>query len=517
MRGGHAMYRMLIVDDESDERRVIRYLLNKFDFHFHVEEASNGKEALAKLQDTPIDILFTDIKMPFMDGIELATKVQQLHPNVQIIFFSGHDDFEYVKKALSLRAVNYILKPINPVEFKNTISSVVERSEILKVEQLQKETNLTYLKDHILYRVINRTPLEALEKEYSTLGFDFLNTYSYLFLIQFEESFFDGISYDDDTPSFYDNICKITDTSCDYINLNPFQSVLIFQNTGESSNYYIELATELQQHILYLYNKNCYISVSNEITDPNNISTIYEETEAFLENRFFFPEIYIYPNHISSADKLDDSDEDNYWVKSIQKDIELKDSHSLRQSIDMLFAKYKSRQCVSHIYIKFLFSNILQLLTKDLLELSDSDLNDKIVAIYSTQNLAEIEIIINKVLDKGIKKLEMEQQSPSHAIHLVKQYIHDHYGDDLSLNVLADKVFLTPRYLSSIFIEEVGYGINKYIKNMRMSKAKELLLNTNMKVNEICKAVGYSNVSYFCKSFLEDFGATPEKYRQIQP
>ena len=510
------MYRMLIVDDESDERSVIRFLLNKFNFNFHIEEASNGKEALEKLQDTTIDLLFTDIKMPFMDGIELASKVQDIQPNAQIIFFSGHDDFDYVKKAISLRAINYILKPINPIEFKDTITSVVERADILEAEQLQKKTNMIHLKNHILYRVINRTPIEALEKEYSTINLGFLNNYSHIFLIQFEESFFDQLSYDEGLTSFNENICEIINISCDYINLNPFQSILFFQGRDMPVEYYTELANKIQQYIFHLYKINCYISMSNEITDANNISAIYDETEGYLESRFFFPNTYIYPKLTSINSKLNDSDEDNYLIKAIQRDIELRDSHSLKLSINILLEKYKSRQCVSHIYVKFLFSNVLQLLAKDLLELNDSDFNDNIVAIYSTQNLSEIETIINELLDRGAPRLEIDQHSPTHAIHLVKQYIHDHYGDELSLNLLAEKVFLTPRYLSSMFIQEVGYGINKYIKNVRMNKAKDMLLETNMKVIEICKAVGYSNVSYFCKSFLEDFGATPEKYRQTK-
>ncbi|NLI89761.1 MAG: response regulator [Epulopiscium sp.] len=508
------MYRMLIVDDESDERKVIRFLLNKYNFNFYIEEASNGKEALEILQHTTIDILFTDIKMPFMDGIELASKVQDLQPNAQIIFFSGHDDFEYVKKAISLRAINYILKPINPIEFKNTIASVVERAETLEAEQSQHETNMIYLKNHILYRIINRTPIEVLKQEYSSIDLGFLNNYSHIFLIQFEESFFDQLPYGKEIIPFNENISRVINIPFDYINMNPSQSVLFFQEQDMPSEYYMELAGKIQEHIFYHYEVNSYISVSNKITDPNDISLIYDETEGFLESRFFFPNTYIYPKHISANNKINDSDEDNHLIKTIQRDIEFGDIQSIRLSINMLFTKYKSRQCVSHLYIKFLFSNVLQLLAKDLLELNDSDFIDSMVAIYSTQNLSEIQTIINEFLDKGDAKLEVNEDSPTHAVNLVKQYIHDHYGDDLSLNLLAEKVFLTPRYLSSIFIQEVGYGINKYIKNVRMDKAKELLLETNMKVHEICKSVGYSNVSYFCKSFLEDFGLTPEKYRQ---
>ena len=114
-------------------------------------------------------------------------------------------------------------------------------------------------------------------------------------------------------------------------------------------------------------------------------------------------------------------------------------------------------------------------------------------------------------------QLEAGQQAQSHAVVLAKQYIHKHYGESLSLNTLAEKVHLSPRYLSSLFVEEEGIGINRYIKKVRMQKARELLLGTNMKVSEICVKVGYSNLSYFCKSFQDDFGVTPDKFRILPP
>lgn len=98
-------------------------------------------------------------------------------------------------------------------------------------------------------------------------------------------------------------------------------------------------------------------------------------------------------------------------------------------------------------------------------------------------------------------------------IAIVEQYIYENYMDVLSLDVLAEKVYLTPHYLSNIFSQEKGIGLNKYIKNVRMEKAQELLQNTNMKISDICAKVGYSNLSYFCKTFRTEYGVTPEKYR----
>ncbi|GMQ63172.1 response regulator transcription factor [Vallitalea maricola] len=507
------MYRILIVDDESDERQVIRFLLDRYNFDLNILEASNGKEALTKLKDCPSDILFTDVKMPFMDGIKLASSAKELFPNIQIIFFSGHDDFEYIKKALSLRAVDYILKPINPCEFQKTISLVLQRTEQLQKEIADKKKHDLYLKNHILYRLINKTCLETLIKEYPTINLSYLMDYSRLFLLEFDEPLFDNLQ-SEGFHSYNDKIHRIIDMHFDFINLNPFQSLLLFKSKNKPPIYYRELAIKIQNYISTIYERKCFISISNEITQPNDISKAYEEAEGYLENRFFFSDTYVYSIETSFINNEHNSEQDNYLLQAIQKDIQLKDIYSLKQDINTMFQKYRNKQSLSHIYIRFLCSNLLQILYKELPEYKESEFTKNITNIYSSHSFEEIQEFLYDILDKVIEKFETEQLSPKHAIHLIKQYIHTHYGENLNLNVLADKVFLTPRYLSTLFIQEIGYGINRYIKNLRMDKAKELLINTNIKITDICKTVGYSNVSYFCKSFQENFGITPEKYRQ---
>lgn len=97
---------------------------------------------------------------------------------------------------------------------------------------------------------------------------------------------------------------------------------------------------------------------------------------------------------------------------------------------------------------------------------------------------------------------------------MVKSYIDTHYGEDLDLVSLAEKVYLSPQYLSTLFKRVTGWGINKYIKTIRMEKAKDLLENTNIKVVDLCTAVGFRNLSYFCQNFREFYGETPEQYRK---
>lgn len=134
--------------------------------------------------------------------------------------------------------------------------------------------------------------------------------------------------------------------------------------------------------------------------------------------------------------------------------------------------------------------------------------------IFSCSSIYEIQKIVAVALSKLQTRDDGKIENTKHAIHLVKQYIADHYNEEITLNQLADVVYLNPSYLSTIFKSKTGSGISKYIKTIRMEKAKKMLLRTNMKISDIGNAVGFHNNSYFIKSFHEYYGETPEKMRQ---
>ena len=133
------MYTLLIADDEADERTLIRFLLNGFGNTFHILEAQNGRDALELLTNSHVDILLSDIQMPFLNGIELVSQVKDKNPDIEVLFFSGYDDFSYVKAALSLKAVNYILKPVDPDEFHKVLTEIVDRLDSHKIEFSKSE------------------------------------------------------------------------------------------------------------------------------------------------------------------------------------------------------------------------------------------------------------------------------------------------------------------------------------------------------------------------------------------
>ena len=159
------MYKILIVDDEKIERNGIRFLLKKLNLEFEIAEAVNGVDALEKLEKEDFDILLTDVKMPFMDGIELIDHVVKEKTKLRTVIFSGCNEFAYAKKAIRLGVIDYILKPVDPNEFKNTLNKVVNELEEAKASDELKNKSMEFLYEHALYMLLNGTDVTKLRQE----------------------------------------------------------------------------------------------------------------------------------------------------------------------------------------------------------------------------------------------------------------------------------------------------------------------------------------------------------------
>lgn len=133
------MYRILIVDDEAVEREGVKFLLNKLGFSFQIFTKANGRVALEFLKETKVDIICSDIKMPFMDGLALCEAAKELDPSVKIVMLTAYGDFEYTKRAIRVHVDDYIMKPVEVAEFKEIMDRIVKELDIRRAEQDRKK------------------------------------------------------------------------------------------------------------------------------------------------------------------------------------------------------------------------------------------------------------------------------------------------------------------------------------------------------------------------------------------
>ena len=200
-------------------------------------------------------------------------------------------------------------------------------------------------------------------------------------------------------------------------------------------------------------------------------------------------------------------------MRQLKQDVRSKDMVSLREHFERLFANYSQSQRFSQIYVKFMFTNLLKIICEAIPEKSESDINEEVDLLYRATGILEIKKIIEKNIDLFEKYVQKDSGSIRREVEAVKRYIYAHYGEELSVELLAEHVYLAPSYLSTIFRNETGQNLSKFIKAYRMEKAREMLENTHEKIVQISEKVGYSNTSYFCQNFREYYGISPQKYR----
>lgn len=459
------MYRVLVVDDEKIEREGIKFLLSREEGEFEISEASNGRQALEILRNEEIDLLLTDIKMPHMDGLELAKKAKEEKEELQIVIFSGYNDFSFAQEAIRYGVKEYVLKPVDPDIFS-----------------------------------------ETLEKAGEMLNLDTWNQWHCAILVESSQNFFDTAD-----ENLAEDMRKELRRIFFYLNLNARQSLFLFNDVYCD---YLLVANQLYTVIKRQYPGSFHLAVSRKFEGCEALPEIMTELEQQMEERFYHPENHVFSNEEEEYSHVDKAVQDSQLMQRISEDISRKDIQQLKVHFQCLTDKYKSSTQFSAMYIKFVFSNVIQALFEETQFSEERRLDKEIDRLYNCSDISQILQVTEENIREYENFLERSMSESRNEVAAVKNYIYQHYGEDLSLEMLAEKVYLSSGYLSFIFKKETGMNLNRFIRVFRMEKAKELLCSTNMKVAQVSEKVGFSNVSYFCRSFREYYGSSPESYRK---
>ncbi len=500
------MMNVLIVDDEKIEREGVKYLLSQEEGKRMVYEAANGKQALQLLRTESIDMLLTDIKMPHMDGLELSRRAKELFPDIQIVIFSGYNDFTFAQEAIRYGVTDYILKPVDPDNF----HEIIQRAEKNIYEKREKESQeirkQNFLQQYFLQNYLYSGKKEILEKAEELIDLNKWNGWHCAILIETETAFFDQAE-----ENFTEELQKELRRVFFYINLNERQSLLFFQDVYCD---YLLVANHLYTFLKRNYMVRFYLSVSRKFEGYECLPEVLGQLEQQMEEKFYHPEKHIFSCEDEHLKMVSGEVQDSQLMQMISEDISRKDTEQLWKHFECLKEKYRHNSQFSAMYIKFVFSNVIQELFQENQFSDDRRLEKEIDRLYTCQNIMEILEVTEENIREYEKFLERSMNESRNEVAAVKNYIYQHYGEDLNLEMLAEKVYLSSGYLSFIFKKETGMNLNRFIKVFRMEKATELLRNTNMKVAQVSEKVGFSNVSYFCRSFREYYGSSPESYRK---
>ena len=500
------MRSVLIVDDERIEREGIAALLQMGNYNLEILEAVNGKEALTILKEKKPEILLSDIRMPFMDGIELTRQAKIMNPDMAVVIFSGFSDFNYAKEAIRNGVLEYILKPVNPDDFHKVIQKAEKEIERRKKKESREMKEKNFLQQYFLQNYLYSGKAETLEKAKEMIDMDKWNGWHCGILIESDVAFFDTAE-----ETLEEEIQKELRRVCFYLNLNARQSLLLFQDVYCD---YQLVANHLYNFMKRKYRDSFYLAVSRKFEGCECLPEILEQLEQQMEEKFYHPEKHVFSNEDDVLKLSVGEVQDSQIMQMISEDITRKDTDQLRKHFACLKEKYHDNTQYSAMYIKFVFSNVIQELFQENQFSGERRLEHEIERLYNCRNIMEIVEVTEDNIKEYEAFLDRSMSSSRNEVAAVKNYIYQHYEEDLNLEMLAEKVYLSSGYLSFIFKKETGMNLNRYIRVFRMEKAKELLCSTNMKVAQVSERVGFANVSYFCRSFREYYGSSPESYRK---
>lgn len=500
-RKRRSMHRLLIVDDSYDQKEVIKFFVAQRDEKWLIHEAKHGREGWTLFQKEPYDLVITDVKMPFMDGHELAHLIKSNKPETPLLFISGYEDFHFVKKALQLQAVDYLLKPLDPDTFKAQIDKMLAIVQTLKYQRNQKIVHdRRYLKE-TLTKLFLGLPWEDLSTEEQSIAQFYLK----------ENDCFTVLPLPKDSQNQVHFLHSLIHERPDVCFLPIHNAHLIFFDSAHTIK-----ESRLRKTIRDLFLRHFLIQptfmTSTSLRHPFAIYSIYQSLLASYTHSFYNNEkkqtCLLLPEH-------------HYIVKTgiplkISTYMQQGDITKITQLIQMVYASFEASSSEAPTTTKFYFATIYQTIVEHAKGLLDfTSLSPQINRILEADSLEKILVVFDELLHFLQENADFTvNDHPNGYIRQVKHFIFLNFHQELSLETLANEVNINPNYLSELFSKYEGMGLTKYIKAYRIMQAQKKLKNSSYSVQSISKQVGFNHYSYFCRTFREIVGMTPDAYRK---
>lgn len=391
------MYKILIVDDESFTlSAVAAFIRDNFPAVTHIDTFQNSMDALRSFQESPADIVITDIRMPVLDGLELIQRMRQLPHFFVPIIISGHGEFSYAKQAMELEVMYYILKPLDFSELRQNISAAMEKVQQNSVTQ-------------------NSASPKKLEQE--------------LF--------------------FVDLICHRISTSAELCQRFSAQAFPFSPNQCPGIFLRIHVPAPGKSPYQLTTFSNVWENLIRMVLQPRYVCTVFRAPN-------YYDLILIRPEETEAC-----------W-------------HELCQRAELLLHVRIETEVLSR------FASLL-----DFVPISGSDLREE------------------------VSRLSADHASGDYhrSIRMAITYMESHYAEDLTREGVAELVFMSGSYFSKLFKQETGMGFSDYLTQIRMKQAT-ILMRSNMRIQDIAKAVGYNSQNRFLINFRNYTSFTPSEYRR---
>lgn len=534
--------KVFLVEDEMVIRRGIK---NSIDWekegYIFCGEASDGELAYPMIIKEKPDILITDIRMPFMDGLELCKLVKKELPNIKILILSGYDEFDYAKEAIRLGVTEYLLKPISSgklLEALNGVSESIRREkedkDLVRKYMEEMRENTEHEKQKFFEQMIagNLSMADALEtgKKYEmNLSAGMYNLLLFRFTLG-EENRKSGELLGEAEYA----IEKLTER-LEYVfefqrGVEGWAFLLMADNEEQMSERVKELSKDLEE-IMKNYSTIAYFGgIGQPVARLRELEESFREAERALAARFTMELNRIISvediRMAQNVDTLDDIEITSFGEiektrTMLEKFLNNGAEDEIDEFVDVYINELPEENLKSVLMRQYIIMDayIVMMSFCEKIEGIEGEMQAQSEELKNSmktiQTLEEIKNYIRMLLKKiiGVRDTIIGRRY-SDIIEIAKDQIRKTYmSDEISLNTIAAEVGMSPSYFSSIFSKEMGKTFVEYLTEIRMDRAKELLMCSSMKISEIGYEVGYKDPHYFSYIFKKTQNCTPKEFR----
>lgn len=531
------MLKVFLAEDEFIIREGIK---NNIDWQAHgyefCGEASDGELAFPLIQKTRPDILITDIKMPFVDGLALSRLVKKELPETEIIILSGYEEFDYAKEAIQIGVARYLLKPINGETLLQEIDSVAEiilgkQKEKEIREKYQKEMEENSLRDQMdlfQHLVTGDCSMEELLSVADKLDLKIMAPWYSIVLLKIQSMKHDYEEYSGSIVVVDERIVKLAEP----------EHVLIFDRALEGRAFLFKADSEEEllayqkeylgdvKEVLSGYaNLRYFGGIGTPVNRLREIPASFEDASHAFAHRYLVAESCILDSSLLMQEGA--AEHEDFRISAVnpeqidrakmQEFLRTGDLDEVVYFVDEFFGKLDGGAMKSRIFRQYItmdaYFSIVDFLKGLGLQKDEIEAPDQDSSILQDEKSAMDYIV--RIMEKALVLREKKASSRyEDVVSEVIHYIEDNYAqEELSLNLLASHVNFSPNHLSMIFSQQTGQTLIRYLTDYRMNRAKELLRCSSKKSSVISMEVGYKDPHYFSYLFKKTQGMTPTQYR----
>jgi len=522
-------YSAVIVDDEKKSRDGLIRHIDWGGLHFREPfQAADGIEALELMKHESVDLLITDIRMPYMDGLELVGKVNTLYPDIGIIVLSGFSEFEYAKRAMAYGVKHYLTKPTDLNQLVSVLKQCYEQLQQRDWQQLRVKRIEKKYKD-TLEVMAEQFLLEVAEGERRTMSSiaDFMQDhhlqmpYEYFRLMTLIPTSTKG--WKGQKLQMYRTIRHYTEALS--IQVFPFSRK---QNDGihllvncDQPRLVQQIAQELARSMLDADERPAAVYLSEPFGDLTAMMHGYQQIIQMLQ-QLPLPtggHVYYYSDVLQLSLALLDLTYPYEVERQFVHTIVAGKAEEAYSAIEQMFSHLQKRKAPMETYREWfarVYFAVETAVHEFHVELSDMSG----IRIFPLQKASEMRqpheliLLLKQFAERCIVLLQQYKSSSSDKwVEQAKQYIDLQYMNDITLQSAAAAVHISPTYLSKIFKKKTGLGFIEYLTEVRVQKAKDLLGDINIKIYEISDFIGYRSTKHFSQVFKSYTGLTPTEYR----